>query len=344
MKQAAIAEEIVKRNFAAYPELARRYGPAGRDKCLQDAKYHLAYLAESMDAGGPALFANYVAWAKVMLCKRGVPAEDLVRHLDLTRTVLIEMLGSDIATVAADYLNAGVSCLPAIPNDLPTYLLADAPHASLAHDYMNALLTGQRHIASQMILAAVAAGAPVKEIYLHVFQPAQYEVGRLWQVNEIGVALEHYCTAATQLIMSQLYPYIFATEKGTGVLVATCVAGDMHEIGVRMVADFFELSGWNTFYLGANTPTQAILETVVQRRAQVLGISATMSFHIQAVGDLIQKVHAHPGCEGVKILVGGHPFLAAPELWRKLGADGCAENAQAAITLANRLMDQRNCA
>jgi len=84
------------------------------------------------------------------------------------------------------------------------------------------------------------AGVPVKRIYLDVFQATQYEVGRLWQLNEVGVGEEHYCTAATQLIISQLYPQIFASEKGPNTLVATCVAGDLHELGARMVTDFFE--------------------------------------------------------------------------------------------------------
>lgn len=76
----------------------------------------------------------------------------------------------------------------------------------------------------------MAAGTPVKEIHLHVFQPAQYEVGRLWQMNRITVAQEHYCTAATQLIMSQLYPHIFASVKNGCTLGATCVGGDLHEV------------------------------------------------------------------------------------------------------------------
>lgn len=126
--------------------------------------------------------------------------------------------------------------------------------------------------------------------------------------------------------------------KGAGTLLATCVAGDLHEIGVRMVTDFFEMAGWNTYYLGASTPAQAVVDMVVQRRAQVLGISATILFHLHAVRELIQRVRAHAACRDVKILVGGYPFLASSELWRKLGADGCAPNAQEAITLAGRLI------
>jgi methanogenic corrinoid protein MtbC1 len=262
----------------------------------------------------------------------------LARHLEFTRAVVVEALTDEAGALAVEYLEAGLARLPSVPADLPTCLLAEAPRAELAREYLSALLQGERHRASRMILAAVAASVPVKEIYLNVFQPAQYEVGRLWQVNEISVAQEHYCTAATQLIMSQLYPHIFASEKGSGTLVATCVAGDLHEIGVRMVTDFFEMDGWNTYYLGASTPAQAVVDTVVQRHAQVLGISATISFHLHAVREMIQRVRAHAACRNVRILVGGYPFLAAPELWRKLGADGCAPNAQEAITLAARLI------
>ena len=70
-------------------------------------------------------------------------------------------------------------------------------------------------------------------------------------MNLLSVAQEHYCTAATQLVMSQLYPRIFSTERRGRTLVAARVADDLHEIGLRMVADFFEMEGWDTFYVGA---------------------------------------------------------------------------------------------
>jgi len=337
-RQAALAEDLVNRQFAARPELAHRYGPAGREKCLQDANYHLAYLACAMDAGDPALFAGYVAWVKVMLGKRGIPVEDLERHLELTRTVVTQKLEGETAELAVTYINAGMAKLPSLPTDLPSHFVNGAPHVELGRAYLGALLNGERHAASQMVLDTISSGVPVKDVYLHVFQPAQYEIGRLWQLNEISVAQEHYGTGATQLIMSQLYPHIFASNKGAGTLVATCVAGDLHEIGGRMVSDFFEIEGWNTFYLGANMPSQAVVDTVIQRRAQVLAISATMLFHLPAVGELIKKVRAHSECRDVKILVGGCPFLSSPDLWRTIGADGSALNAQQAAILAGQLI------
>ena len=341
-QQGALAADLVDRQCAAQPELMRRYGPTGREKCLQDANYHLAFLSDAMNAQDPALFSNYIAWAKVMLGKRGIPEEDLRRHLELTRTVVSERLAGEAGALAAEYLTTGMTLIRSMPAEIHSCLELTSPQSGLAREYLDALLKGERHLASRKILDAVECAVPVKELYLHVFQPVLYEVGRLWQVNEISVAQEHYCTAATQLIMSQLYTYIFATEKSAGTLVSTCVAGDLHEIGVRMVTDFFEMDGWNTFYLGANMPAKAVVETLMQRNAVMLCISATISNHLGAVGELIQRVHAEPGCRAVKILVGGYPFNVAPDLWKKLDADGSALNAQEAILLANQLTACRN--
>jgi methanogenic corrinoid protein MtbC1 len=232
--------------------------------------------------------------------------------------------------------------MPSMPVDLPTFLDGNAPLSPLAHQYFRALRRGERQLASRMVLDAVAAGTPVKEIYLHVFQTAQYEIGRLWQTNDITVAEEHYCTAATQLIMSQLYPHIFATAKIGRTMVATSVAGDLHELGVRMVADFFEMDGWDTFYLGANTPHASVIATVVERQASVLAISATITFHVEAVRALIAAVRKDPDAGGVRILVGGYPFNRNPDLWRNVGGDGYAPDAQEAILLADQLVTENH--
>jgi MerR family transcriptional regulator, light-induced transcriptional regulator len=191
-----------------------------------------------------------------------------------------------------------------------------------------------------MILEAVDAGVSVKDVYLRVFQPSQREIGRLWQVNKITVAQEHYCTAATQLVMSLLYPRVFAREGNGRRLVATCVAGDLHEIGLRMVADFFEMEGWDTYFLGANVPIASVVAALVDQRADVLAVSATITSHVRDVAALVAAVRANPETANVKVIVGGYPFNLGTNLWRQVGADGSATDAEEAIALANRLTSE----
>lgn len=326
----ALAGAVTARHFALHPELDARYGEPGRAKCRQDAHYHLSYLAEAIAASSPSLFADYVSWAQAMLAGRGIPAEDLARNLEVLQEALRDELPADEAEIAAGYVASGLRRLPEASPAPP------APLSGLAGEYLAALLRGDRHTASRLVLDAVGGGVPIKDVYLGVFQACQHEVGRLWQMNRLSLAQEHYCTAATQLVMSQLYPHVFSGERNGLTLVATCVAGDLHEIGVRMVSDFFEMEGWNTFYLGADTPIPSVLQTLRERRADVLAVSATITSHVRAVARLIAEVRAAEG-DRVKILVGGYPFNVDPDLWRRVGADACARDADEAIAAATRL-------
>jgi len=179
----------------------------------------------------------------------------------------------------------------------------------------------------------------IKEIYCHVFEPCQYEIGRLWQSNVVSVAQEHYCTASTQLIMSQLYPYIFRSDRTfRGIIVAACVSGELHEMGARMLCDLLEMEGWNTIYLGANVPTAGIVDVLRDSHSDILAVSASMTFHIPSVREVIAAVRlASPA---TRILVGGYAFKIAPNLWRDVGADYWTKDASEAISLIGRLDDK----
>ena len=333
----SLAEAVTARHYQAHPELLSKYGEAGRAKCRQDAQYHLSYLADALVASSPSLFSDYLAWAKVMLGARGVPAADLSRNLSVMREVVREHVTPEAWPVVQQFFDEGLQRLPAMPEELPTLLADAAPHADLARRFLRLLLGGERHAAGRLIHEAVDSGVALKDVYLHVFQASQREIGRLWQMNQLSVAQEHYCTAATQLVMSQLYPRLFRTEKQGRRVVATSVAGELHEIGARIITDFFEMEGWDTYYLGANCPTADILKTLSERKPDLLAVSATMTFHVRAVEELVGRVRASEEFRGVKIMVGGYPFNVEPDLWKRVGADAYAADAAEAAARAGSL-------
>ncbi|MDQ5852296.1 MAG: cobalamin-dependent protein [Chloroflexota bacterium] len=335
-RRAVLADETVARHYEAQPELAIRYGPAGRAKCLQDANYHLSYLSQAIAVAAPELFADYIGWARAMLAGRNVPSTDLMANLVHLRDALQQVLPDDMHGTTLQYVDVALEGARAVTPSPPSFIPLAERHAELAQQYLDALLSMDRHSASTLIMNAVQSGVGVKELYIHVFQPVQQEIGRLWQLNQVSVAQEHYCTAVTQLVMSQLYPYILTGRTAGRTLVAACVAEDLHELGVRMVADLFELEGWKTIYLGANTPTSSIVKTVVDQKADVLALSATMTYHVQPVAEVIAVVRSSEA-RHVRILVGGYPFNRAPDLWKKIGADGYAPDASSAIAVANEL-------
>lgn len=210
---------------------------------------------------------------------------------------------------------------------------------ALADGYLTALLEARRHDAERMILGAVEGGsATIHQVYLEVFAPVLREVGRRWQSNELTIAEEHYVSAATQLVMSRLYARIFATERRGLTMIAACAGTEFHEIGLRMVADFFELDGWDTHYLGADVADDAMVRALRERGAHLLALSTTMVEHVPQVRATIAAIRADPAAASVKILVGGSAFRARSELWREIGADGCTSDAVGAVALANELV------
>jgi MerR family transcriptional regulator, light-induced transcriptional regulator len=330
----ALADAVVACEFGRHPKLRARYGGAGRAKSRQDAVYHFSYLADAVDANSPALFNEYIGWVKVLLQHLGVLGEDLNNHLGCMADVVREQMPPLVAAPAVGMIEGARAALPAMPSTTTSFLDPAQRLTPLAREYVHTLLGGYRGAAGRLTFEAAERGEPIQQLYLQVFQPALREIGRLWQMNKISVAQEHFCSAATQVVMSQLLPRLYAVERCARSVVVACVSGDLHELGARMVGDFFEMAGWDAYFCGANTPHAAVVQSAAERAADVLAVSATMGYHLHAVQELIELVRADPRCARLRVMVGGHPFTVDPVLWQTVGADGTAADADAAVALA----------
>lgn len=295
------------------------------------------HFTQAIVNSNPQLFLEFLSWARSVQKSRNMSKKTFNEILNRFDSELSNSLDIAARQQAIEFLHSAMDEKSITNGETESYIKEENELGDLAVSYFNSLMDGDRRTASRLILDSVEQGVSVKDIYMHVFQPSQYEVGRLWQVNEISVAQEHFCTAATQLIMSQLYPYIFNTERVGKSIVATTIGGDLHEIGIRMVSDFFEMEGWDTFYLGANSPASDVIEEIINRKADMLAISVTMSNFLSNAKELIKSVRQNLECGDVRILIGGRPFKIYDSFWEKFGADGFAGNAHEAVEIANRL-------
>jgi methanogenic corrinoid protein MtbC1 len=75
----------------------------------------------------------------------------------------------------------------------------------------------------------------------------------------------------------------------------------------------------------------------VQRvQPEVIGLSATLVTHLDAVGQQIAQLRALLGEACPPILVGGRAFGLAPEAWKAYGADAYADTSDAALRFLDR--------
>jgi MerR family transcriptional regulator, light-induced transcriptional regulator len=329
-KASAIADDVVDADYARRPELLTRFGERGRALYHRDCLYHLSFLTEAVARAEPALFIDYVAWAKSMLAAHGVPASDLAENLRLLQWAIGRHVPPEEAAAAAACIEASLEQLPSMLEP-PTFLSSVSSSGQLARDYLDLLLKVDRKAAVDLIDRAMRDGLPLRRLYLDVFQQSQREVGRLWQLNQITVAQEHYCTGATQAIMNKFLGQVLATPRIGRTVTAFCVAGDQHEIGLRIVADFFELAGWDCTFLGANMPIVSLPEAIAAAPPDLIAISATMAFHVGLIETFIRALRAHPDVGRIPVLVGGRPFSLGEKLWQRIGADGVAYDAESAV-------------
>lgn len=305
----------------------------GEPDCyLEDATLHLRSLSDAILGASERLFVDYVDWARTVYAARNLSDSYLEEQLASLRTALCDELPEAIPS-ADTFLSAAFARLSKPPIELKCRVLAD----SLAARYLERLLAYDRDGAVGLVTAALDQGTSLRDVYLEVIQTVQHEIGRLWQLNCISVAQEHYCTAVSQLVLAQLYPRMMHGPGGPR-MVSTCASEELHELGARMVADFFEMDGWDTTYLGANAPADSVLQLLRERRAALLAISVTMSSHLHDALFLIQRVREAQDLSHVKIMVGGRPFFTGGDLWKRLGADGCANDAQEAVRRARALL------
>jgi methanogenic corrinoid protein MtbC1 len=333
----SLAAKAVELFYRRHPTAVERYPPGAREKCAEDMLMHLLCLDAAEFVDSHCLLLDYLAWVKGLFSNLGLPVADLRPSLECLADV-IAADGNVRGGRQADMLRRALDELDRRPPEFSSLACSGAGVTGPADRFLSALLAWDQRSAEKLVIGAVNDGAAIPTVYLEVIAPALHELGRLWHAARITVAQEHYVSSATQVIMSQLYPRVFAEECKGPVLVATCVEGELHEIGLRMVSDLFQLEGWDTRFLGANTPPKAVVALADQVGAAVVAVSAMILATVPSVANQVALLRAGPGGAGRKILVGGYPFNVDRDLWRRVGADGTAPDGRHAVTAANRLL------
>jgi MerR family transcriptional regulator, light-induced transcriptional regulator len=204
----------------------------------------------------------------------------------------------------------------------------------LQDGYLMALCLGSSRDADRVVESALDAGVSAGRIYLDIFQPTAYTLGHLWQCNEISVAQEHLATAIIERQMGELHPCFKPQQERQRTIVIGCVEQELHRVGCRMVADFFQRDGWVVHYLGASVPTDSFVAMAREMSADLIGLSSQMTYSLPHVKRFVEALDRH-GMAGIPVIAGGMPFIQQRTLYRSLGLVGCGTDAADAVHKAN---------
>lgn len=331
-----IARVVTDRFLSAHPDWVDRYGAQARIRGEEDAVFHIDFLAGAVVADDVAAFENYTRWTAKVLSARGISPEFLAENLEQVREEAGAYVDAKGHGALDRMVRAGVAAVHGASEPAESAIPVDGPFQVEFAVYLQAVRSGDRRAALNVALEALRSGISVSDVYADILQPVQYEIGRLWEENEITVAEEHMATAITQYVVGHLYSLLDIPERSRGNALVTGVRGELHQLGANMVADVLEADGWNVRFLGTQLPHSGILEAIEEHQPRLVGISATLLFNLPAVADLVADVRRVSGPDTF-VMVGGAGFRTSPELWREMGADGSARDLRGAVALASAL-------
>lgn len=331
----AFAGFAASRLLERHPSAKERFGADAFTGWKAHIEQRLAELAAALAVGEPDLFLASVDWTRLAFVAREVPEEDLRESLVCLREVLEEELPAEARRVAGVTLEAAIGRFDSPCEETAGRPDPASPTGKLALSYLLAILEGDRRQAARLLLDAIDDGSlTIEQAYLHVLIPAQKEVGRLWHTNELSIAEEHFVTSTTLHVMSLLAHRGARRPPNGKTVIAAGVAGDVHDIGVRVVGDFFEMAGWRVIHVGADLPVDEVVDAARRFDADLLVLAATLSTHLRAVE---RTVAALASGGGPKVIVGGQAFDGSPGLWKRVGADAYAPSPLEAVEIGTRL-------
>tara|TARA_R110002094_G_scaffold45618_11_gene57493 strand:+ start:1483 stop:2550 length:1068 start_codon:yes stop_codon:yes gene_type:complete len=332
-----LASGTVERQLARDPEAVRAYG-SGESDLVMDTEVRLGYLAEALAADRIALLTEQLRWVKVLCAARGVGDDAIQDNLACMADELQERLPEAAAARACAMVRLAAKQVAEAPPETASYLEGDGPHIGLARQFLLAVLEGREQDAVKLVLAAFEAGATPTELYEHVLHRVQKEMGRMWQMGEVTIAEEHYCTGIVTSLLTVMRAQAPRTEGNGRQVITATVSNETHALGIQLVSQAFEARGWSVISLGANTPATAIAEAARDFGCDVIALSANIVLYVRQTADLIASLRAHPATAAIPILVGGQPFNLVDDLWQVVGADGHARSASDCPAVAERLL------
>ena len=199
--------------------------------------------------------------------------------------------------------------------------------------YLNAIKVGDSEEADDILREAQDSSVTVDDIYLQIFQPAAYQIGDLWERKNISVAQEHIASAIIERHIGEMHSCFSPRRTLDKTVVLGCVDREYHRIGLRMVADFFERDGWLVYFLGATTPAEAFASLVKKVKADLIGISIDVDYHLPRFMELKMELDRQELGQ-TPIMVGGLPFVKKPQLALDMGAAFSADDACQAVEKA----------
>lgn len=212
---------------------------------------------------------------------------------------------------------------------------ADSENAE--SELQRAIVKGLKEKSAALCLKMLEDNAPLDIVTGHII-PA---------LDVVGVGFEQKKMYLPQLLMSaeaaqsafEKIKEKLSQEKteavSKGIFVIATVKGDIHDIGKNIVKLILENYGFDVIDLGKDVPPEMIVETAINNKAPLVGLSALMTTTVPAMEETIKILKEK--APWVKTVVGG--AVLTQEYADSINADYYAKDAMATVRYALEIVE-----
>ena len=203
---------------------------------------------------------------------------------------------------------------------------------------MDAINDGDEDFAAQITEKALSVGISAVEI-LGIISDTGDSLGEQFEKGEIFLpelfAGAEAMKASVNLVLPELEKKAI---KPKGVVLIGTVEGDVHEIGKNIVCAMLAGAGFLVIDLGTDVSGEQFVEKAKEIQPDIVAASAYITTTSQRLPDITNALKEAGIRKDVKYLIGG--ASVNKEMMEWAGADGYAENAAQAITIARSLIEE----
>jgi corrinoid protein of di/trimethylamine methyltransferase len=200
-----------------------------------------------------------------------------------------------------------------------------------------AVVDGEPEDAEDLAKQALAEGLDPLDCINKGLTPGIDRVGELFATGEYFLPDLIIGGDAMKAALAILEPALAGNQERQilGKVVLGTVEGDLHEIGKTLVGTMLTANGFQVTDIGIDQPATEFVRAVKDTGATLVGASALLTTTMLHQKEVIEALKEAGLRDTVKVMVGGAPVT---ESWaEQIGADGFAEDAISAVTLAKRL-------
>lgn len=165
----------------------------------------------------------------------------------------------------------------------------------------------------------------VVDLYESILSPALNQIIEEYPNDEDLIWREHVRSGIIRNIIESAYPYVLAErdvygENSKGNVIVMCPEFEDHDIGARMVSDFFTIAGYKSTFIGAKTPRKTIIKAIEIVSPEYLCISVTNYYNLVSIKKTIESIKLSAKNK-IVFLLGGQAFVSNPNAHKEVGGD-----------------------